>query len=163
MSVNEFAQCRLEEIERALQLSAKPILGLKYLIEQIREHSIPSTVLKGGRSVKDSYRTSRTHYFHKDAVAQQVLRSILRMLDIEDAEMVKQEQNRTASQKLKSSFSCDSRLLFAVAGCAAPCGLACGCRGRGRDCGGDGSCATMSAGAVLPKEAIPIRKMVSLE
>lgn len=59
----------------------------KYMIEQIREHALPSTVLKGGRSVRDTTsRTSKTHYFFKDAVAQRVLRNILTKLGIVDRE-----------------------------------------------------------------------------
>lgn len=59
----------------------------KYMIEQIREHALPSTVLKGGRSVRDvTSRTSKTHYFHRDEVAQRVLRGILKRLGIETRE-----------------------------------------------------------------------------
>lgn len=59
----------------------------KYMIGQIREHALPSTVLKGGRSVRDTTsRTSKTHYFYKDETAQRVLRAILKKLDIEDRE-----------------------------------------------------------------------------
>jgi hypothetical protein len=49
-----------------------------YLIEEIRSHALDSTVLKGGQSVLDkSSRTSKTHYFYNDTVANNVLKKII--------------------------------------------------------------------------------------